>query len=273
MSTRALYTFATAGTSDVFHVYKHHDGYPSGALRTIRTAFAWFAWELPRFEPDEAAAAFVAAGKASHLIEAYKGPAALNRHGEPTDIAAWIEYGPAAHLPGGKYRSGAGGGERLLPSGSWMGVAPGDIQFRYEINQPVGNKPVTVSGFAVSQDWSTGAWSEKKLGTVALASLMTLDADALSTLCDAWDKRAEGKLKPLPVADRAITFAEGDIPVMLSQSGPDNFTVTYGLQIEGGLNYAEACLRLGKALLHSLACADKIDNRTLSEAAEEDAEA
>ncbi len=60
MSTRAVYTF-TEG-KDKYHVYKHHDGYPGGAARAIRKAVE-HAWDLPRFEADEFAAAFVAANK------------------------------------------------------------------------------------------------------------------------------------------------------------------------------------------------------------------
>lgn len=32
------------------------------------------------------------------------------------------------------------------------------------------------------------------------------------------------------------------------------FRVTYGLQVDDGLTYAEACSKLGEALLHALAC-------------------
>ena len=68
MSTRALYTF-TDDDGD-FHVYKHHDGYPyyshaqsgHGGLVWINNAKE-LAWDLPRFEAHEFAAAFVAANK------------------------------------------------------------------------------------------------------------------------------------------------------------------------------------------------------------------
>src|ERR1700722_19005838 len=61
MSTRAVYTFIDA--FDKFHVYKHCDGYPSGAAQAIANALP-HAWTLPRFEPDEFAAAFIAGNKA-----------------------------------------------------------------------------------------------------------------------------------------------------------------------------------------------------------------
>jgi len=60
MSTRAVYTFIQDG--EAHHVYKHHDGYPSGAADAIANALP-LAWPLPRFEADEFAAAFVAGNK------------------------------------------------------------------------------------------------------------------------------------------------------------------------------------------------------------------
>jgi len=60
MSTRAMYTFKNK--KQTVHVYKHHDGYPEGALSWIANARN-YAWQLPRFEPDDFAAAFVAANK------------------------------------------------------------------------------------------------------------------------------------------------------------------------------------------------------------------
>ena len=60
MSTRATYIFEDA--TDHYAVYKHHDGYPTGAAEHINKALK-HAWQLPRFEPDEFAAAFVAANK------------------------------------------------------------------------------------------------------------------------------------------------------------------------------------------------------------------
>ena len=60
MSTRAVYTFKNA--DEAHHVYKHCDGYPTGAAGAIANALK-LAWELPRFEPDEFGAAFIAANK------------------------------------------------------------------------------------------------------------------------------------------------------------------------------------------------------------------
>ena len=88
MSTRATYTFIDS--YDTFHVYKHHDGYPSGAAKFIANAML-NAWSLPRYEADEFAAAFIAANK------------------------------------------DGGGGIRMLHSGHWFVVSPGDIEYRYEV--------------------------------------------------------------------------------------------------------------------------------------------
>lgn len=62
MSTRALFSFKDSDS--LITVYKHYDGYPEkrGAYGFIARAVS-FAWELPRFEADDFAAAFVAANK------------------------------------------------------------------------------------------------------------------------------------------------------------------------------------------------------------------
>lgn len=68
MSTRAVYTFIDKDNSR-YHVYKHWDNYPErednlevGAYAFIRQAKE-LAWELPRFEASEFAAAFIARHK------------------------------------------------------------------------------------------------------------------------------------------------------------------------------------------------------------------
>jgi hypothetical protein len=107
MSTRALYTFIDPEFKDVppINIYKHHDGYPDGAADHIEAALK-YAWELPRFEADEFAAAFCAATKVAGL-EAVK-----------------------------DYPHMRGGGTRVLPSGDPKLIAPkycSDIEYRYEI--------------------------------------------------------------------------------------------------------------------------------------------
>jgi hypothetical protein len=64
MSTRACYGFSDS--SGTFWVYGHYDGYPEGAAQYIRNVFtSGTSWQLPRFEPGEFTAAFIAANKQS----------------------------------------------------------------------------------------------------------------------------------------------------------------------------------------------------------------
>lgn len=50
-----------------------------------------------------------------------------------------------------------------------------------------------------------------------------------------------------------------DTPVALRQQGK-RFTVEYGNHARTGLSYAEAAEELGECIMHSLACAGKLDN-------------
>jgi hypothetical protein len=62
MGTRAIYTFK--GFGETHHVFVHYDGYPTGAAIKFRqTLESGKIWELPRYEPDEFAAGFVASIK------------------------------------------------------------------------------------------------------------------------------------------------------------------------------------------------------------------
>lgn len=60
MSTRA--NIIIRDECKQIQIYKHSDGYPSGAIPAIQKALA-LAWPLPRWEADDFAAAFVAANK------------------------------------------------------------------------------------------------------------------------------------------------------------------------------------------------------------------
>ena len=60
MGTRAVITFKEGCESHA--VYQHWDGDPTTVAENINRAKA-FAWELPRFEADDFAAAYVAATK------------------------------------------------------------------------------------------------------------------------------------------------------------------------------------------------------------------
>ena len=78
MSTRAVYTFKDKDAT--FHVYGHCDGYPSGAADKIKNALK-IAWQIPRFESADFAAAFIAANKTNGGGNIYfsKGP---HKHGD-----------------------------------------------------------------------------------------------------------------------------------------------------------------------------------------------
>jgi hypothetical protein len=66
MSTRCTLTVRDEKDGEeAYSIYRHYDGYPddkSGVLWTLRKALS-YAWELPRFDPAEFAAAIVAAWK------------------------------------------------------------------------------------------------------------------------------------------------------------------------------------------------------------------
>lgn len=46
--------------------------------------------------------------------------------------------------------------------------------------------------------------------------------------------------------------------VTLQQVGYDAFAVRYGMEVDAGLTYSEACAKLGQALMHQAACEGKI---------------
>ena len=90
MGTRAVFTFTDLMTG-TYHVYTPHDGYPAGAQRRLnRTIEGGLTWELPRFEADEFAAAFIATNKVT--------PSSLRLTLDPrnhADIEFWYEVFPA----------------------------------------------------------------------------------------------------------------------------------------------------------------------------------
>ena len=141
MSTRAMYTFTDDRES--FHVYKHHDGYPLsdgyGGLAFIQNAIP-YAWNLPRFEAAEFAAAFVAANKRG-----------IKEHiADMPDMKDFYE------------ERGAGGDIDLMPQGTINDVRHGDLEYRYEITS--GKNDLHVKVFHC--DWNLGGkgeWNDKLL--------------------------------------------------------------------------------------------------------------
>lgn len=49
--------------------------------------------------------------------------------------------------------------------------------------------------------------------------------------------------------------------IELRQQGRDRFSVRYGMQLKTGLDYNQAAIELGAALMHHAACEGKLDNR------------
>jgi hypothetical protein len=131
-----MYTFKD--NDSTLHVYKHHDGYPTGAAQWLNNALA-FAWSLPRYEADDFAAAFVAGNKIPHwsqetLIETLDKLAKSPRPKNYKDKIINVKFSVPNYAVGGGF-GGPGGGVRLMPSGNVEDVAPGDIEYRYEITQ------------------------------------------------------------------------------------------------------------------------------------------
>ena len=89
MGTRAIYIFEDE--HEEVHVYKHYDNYPLGAVDFIENAKE-FAWELPRFEADEFAAAFVAANKNKAGGEVRLVNARFKDREEMLEANDWCDY-------------------------------------------------------------------------------------------------------------------------------------------------------------------------------------
>jgi acylphosphatase len=144
MSTRATYTFRDNSGNSLdggpIHVYKHHDGYPTGAAQWIEAALD-HAWSLPRFEASDFAAAFVAANKPSPEQEALRLRQLAKEHREAgnRETADQLDMRATHYEPGGFINNSRGGGVRLIADGSedgWKKFAC-DQEFHYEV-QPSG---------------------------------------------------------------------------------------------------------------------------------------
>jgi hypothetical protein len=141
MSTRGMVTFRSADGSEEHHVYVHSDMYPTGAADKIVAALE-YAWQLPRYEADEFAAAFVAANKSYYINQELE----LLREFETIDGTTVM--GSLAHkkikerlADVRKYHKDgfSGGGVRLMPSGKFEDVAPWDLEYRYIIQPKQGH--------------------------------------------------------------------------------------------------------------------------------------
>jgi len=148
MSTRALYTFKGETAEDTWNVYKHSDGYPTGAANVLKTALDFFAWKLPRYEADAFAGSFIAAGKCSWLWD------------QKFDAERFEAYGPK-----GRYAGMNGGNIRLMPQGDPLRVAEtncADIQYRYDVY--MGNdQELRVSTWNVNCAYNEGETTKAEL--------------------------------------------------------------------------------------------------------------
>ena len=118
MSTRACYRFIpNNGPNDfpgVVTVYKHHDGYPSGAAAAIEAALP-HAWQLPRFEADEFAAAFVRGNKKSAEDYARDYETMAEKTDGDVKQRDFLLERAQKHRTDPTYRGLCGGGVRLVP--------------------------------------------------------------------------------------------------------------------------------------------------------------
>lgn len=188
MSTRCMVSFLEWDGSDKHHVYKHSDGYPEGPglLKTLIQA-GRFAWKFPRYEPDEFACAFITVSKAHAFmdvigqvdLELVAREQRYNNAGSQSDGYERAEaYGGPEHpwqtsliLPSYFYAENQnlnGGGVRLMGSNcDWKDVAPGDLQYRYEVTchpERSCNDEPWIRVWSISQEWQgprEGEWNEE----------------------------------------------------------------------------------------------------------------
>lgn len=127
MSTRAVYSFF--GDDDApRHVYKHSDGYPTGAVQWIEAALE-HAWKLPRYENDEFAAAFVAANKSYYknkLFDLYKAKRTPNSR-------KLIETYERYHSIGGGQVRLIVQSAPMIPAREAAAQFASDCEYRYEV--------------------------------------------------------------------------------------------------------------------------------------------
>ena len=182
MATRAIYSFETE--YGVVHVYKHHDGYPTGAAAALERAKG-FAWPLPRYEGDDFAAAFVAANKMPFYLQPGMQELTTRLQNEtPGDhydceISQMfkVPYYVFGKAPTGM-PTGIGGGVRLIPQGLQPQQFAGDVAYRYVISAD--GKRVT----AFACDYWDGSDKETFLFTTSLAGF--------ARRAKAYEKKQEG---------------------------------------------------------------------------------
>lgn len=66
-------------------------------------------------------------------------------------------------------------------------------------------------------------------------------------------------LEGYPIPGGTVPADSFAYPITVTKVGVDNFTVTYGKQVNSGLSYGAACDRLGSAIMHALSCDGVLD--------------
>jgi hypothetical protein len=150
----------------VVTVYKHRDGYPSGAAKAIEAALSC-AWPLPRFEPDEFAAAFLRGNKKSaedfaSEYEAEAEKAADEDKPYLLDTAKKYRTDPG-------YRGCCGGNVRLVPYEGLDGYQrfAGDIAYLYDVR--CGNGKIRITAYTTSE--CNDVWTVEKFFEGSIAQL------------------------------------------------------------------------------------------------------
>jgi hypothetical protein len=165
MSTRACYRFFPLnGPNDwpgVVTVYKHRDGYPSGAAEAIEAALP-HAWHLPRFEPDEFAAGFVRANKKSADDFARECEEQAEKETDP-EQKIWLLERARKYRTDPGYRSCCGGEIRLVPYeglDAYKRFAT-DIAYLYDVRCE--NGKIRLTAYSAREDegeWTVGKFFE-----------------------------------------------------------------------------------------------------------------
>lgn len=165
MSTRAVYSFF-GDDETPRHVYKHSDGYPSGAVKAITDALE-YAWPLPRYENDEFAAAFVAANKShfhNRLLALYR---KAKKTKEDKEALQYYEDRLSDAGSGGQVRLIVQS-EPMLPAMSAAAAYAGDLEYRYEIR--------CIDGTLYVKAFATDFWRHPKETEIFSGTLAEMHA-------------------------------------------------------------------------------------------------
>ncbi len=147
MSTRACYQFIDEDEN--ITVYKHWDGYPSGAKEAIEAAIP-YAWPFPRFEAGDFSAAFVAA----------------NRR-RPTDKWKNWQTGKKEPIP----RDMIGGNVYLLPNDAGKGAWKNHLDLDYLYVVAFDGDSLEIEAHRVCHDDRRDCWHDEIIYSGPLAGL------------------------------------------------------------------------------------------------------